>query len=447
MKTKSLALWLLALPAILLAQTQPQKTSLSLNEAVKMATTQSEKALLADTKVTTKELSAQSVKMNAYPDLTMNGQYLRLTNAKIHMKSSGSSSEGESGSEGGSTPKVNQLVFGQAAVSVPVFSGFKLKNSIKAANKTTDAERFNAAHSKELIAMEVVEYYADLYKVQKSIELLQERLKGSEQRVKDFTNMEENGLIARNDLLKAQLTNSQIKLSLEEAQKNERVINYYLITLLKLPVDTKLAVTPENLDRSVFGTKINAEADAIASRNDLKALEMNHQAAESQIKVAKADYYPSLALTGGYVAMDLQNVVRVENAMNFGVGVSYNLSSIFKNGKAVKEAKSRAKEIELQKQILTDSAKEEIVKASEEYNLAVKQDAVLNEAEGQAAENYRIVKDKYDNGLVDTNDLLEADVDDLNAKINRAYSQANIALHYYQLLEANGQLTQTFNLN
>lgn len=447
MKTKSLALWLLALPAISLAQTQPQKTSLSLNEAVKMATTQSEKALLADTKVTTKELSAQFVKMNAYPDLKMNGQYLRLTNAKIHMKSSGSSSEGESGSEGGSTPKVNQLVFGQAAVSVPVFSGFKLKNSIKAANKTTDAERFNAAHSKELIAMEVVEYYADLYKVQKSIELLQERLKGSEQRVKDFTNMEENGLIARNDLLKAQLTNSQIKLSLEEAQKNERVINYYLITLLKLPADTKLAVTPENLDRSVFGTKINAEADAIASRNDLKALEMNHQAAESQIKVAKADYYPSLALTGGYVAMDLQNVVRVENAMNFGVGVSYNLSSIFKNGKAVKEAKSRAKEIELQKQILTDSAKEEIVKASEEYNLAVKQDAVLNEAEGQAAENYRIVKDKYDNGLVDTNDLLEADVDDLNAKINRAYSQANIALHYYQLLEANGQLTQTFNLN
>jgi len=57
------------------------------------------------------------------------------------------------------------------------------------------------------------------------------------------------------------------------------------------------------------------------------------------------------------------------------------------------------------------------------------------------------VKDKYDNGLSDTNDLLEADVDDLNAKINVAYSKANIVLKYYQLLEANGQLTQSFKFN
>jgi hypothetical protein len=29
------------------------------------------------------------------------------------------------------------------------------------------------------------------------------------------------------------------------------------------------------------------------------------------------------------------------------------------------------------------------------------------------SENYRIIKDKYDNGLSDTNDLLEADVEQL----------------------------------
>ncbi|RZJ69726.1 TolC family protein [Flavobacterium sp.] len=429
------------------SQLQAQKKSLSLNEAVKMAVTNSNQAVLADTKVTTASFETQSVKMNQYPDLKISGQYMRLTNADINLKSSSESNSGEDTQEGASSPKVNQLILGQANLSVPIFSGGKLRNSIKSSENRYRSEQANAAHSKEQVAMEVVQYYADLYKVQKSIELLRESIKSQKQRVTDFTNMEENGLIARNDLLKAQLAQSRVQISLDEAEKNERVINYYLVTLLKLPAGTQMQVTPENIDRDVFEMRLNSEGQAIESRKDLEALSYAKKASEDEVKVAKADYYPTLALTGGYIFADLQNVVRIENAMNVGVGLSYNISSIFKNGSSVKAAKSRTAELEQQQAILTDEIKQEVVRANEDYQLSLKQDKVYNEAVGQADENFRIVKDKYDNGLVDTNDLLEADVDDLNAKINVAYSQANIVLKYYELLEANGQLTQSFKLN
>lgn len=443
MKISKLSALVVALFGVFSAQAQ--KTSLSLDEAVKMAVTSSNRALLADTKVNTANYETQFVKMNQYPDLKISGQYLRLANADINLKSSGSS-DGENSGES-SSPKVNQLIFGQASLSMPIFSGGKLRNSIKASENLYKSEVASAAHSKEEIAMQVVQYYADLYKVQKSIELLRESLKSSKQRVTDFTNMEENGLIARNDLLKAQLTESKIQLSLDEAEKNERVINYYLVTLLKLPTSTQLEISPENVSTDLFSTTLNSQDQALESRKDLQALEYAKKASEDQIKLAKADYYPSLALTGGYVALDLENVVRVQNAMNVGVGISYNLSSIFKNGKNVKTAKSRAKEVEQQQALLTDQIKEEVVKADEDYKLALKQDKVYDQAVNQADENFRIVKDKYDNGLVDTNDLLDADLDDLNAKINLAYSKANIVLKYYELLEANGQLTQSFKVN
>jgi outer membrane protein TolC len=42
----------------------------------------------------------------------------------------------------------------------------------------------------------------------------------------------------------------------------------------------------------------------------------------------------------------------------------------------------------------------------------------------QASENYRIIKDKYDNGLSDTNDLLEADVEQLGSNINKTLARA-----------------------
>jgi outer membrane protein TolC len=59
--------------------------------------------------------------------------------------------------------------------------------------------------TKEEVAMIVVNYYASLYKAQKTVELLKENQKSAQQRVTDFLQLEKNGIIPRNDLLKAQL--------------------------------------------------------------------------------------------------------------------------------------------------------------------------------------------------------------------------------------------------
>jgi hypothetical protein len=53
-------------------------------------------------------------------------------------------------------------------------------------------------------------------------------------------------------------------------------------------------------------------------------------------------------------------------------------------------------------------------KVTEDYDLALKQNLVSTIAVEQASENYRIFRDKYD-GLSDTNDLLEADVEQLGS--------------------------------
>lgn len=426
-----------------------QKTSMSLHDAVAMALEKSDEVGLANAKTTTKKYELQSVKNNRYPDVKVSGQYMRLTNADIKQGSVlNSSNENSTTTTAKKEPaKVDQLMLGQANLSLPIFSGFKLKNSIKASEKLYQAESANAVYTKEETALQVIEYYAQLYKTQKAVELFRESLKRSQQRVTDFTALEQNGLIARNDLLKSQLQVSKIQLSLDDAEKDLRLINYRLITLLKLPAETQIEVSPANIDANLFNNAVKSESEALQSRKDLQAVQLLGQAAQANIKVAKAGYYPSLALSGGYIALDLNNVITVKNAMNVGVGLSYNLSSIFKNGDEVKAAKSKALEAQTQAAILTDRIKTEIMSAQEEYNLSVKQDKVYNESVQQASENYRIVKDKYDNGLADTNDLLEADVDQLGAQVNQANAKANVALKYYELLNASGQLLQSFNFS
>jgi outer membrane protein len=432
------------LPALLLLgfttiQAQEKKI-LSLKAAVEMAVANSDAASLAKAKTETSKLELDVTKNNRYPSVKASGQYMKLSSANVD-----SNLQSNNGSSEPSAPlKVDQLMLGQVNASLPLFNGFKLTNSIRESESLYKAQTYSEKHSKEQIGLEVVELFANLYKAQQMSDLIEDNLKTADQRVKDFTAMEENGLIARNDLLKAQLQQSNVQLSLDNARKNTAIANHKLVTLLKLPETTEIEIDIDAVKRDMASNQGNVSQ---GERNDLKSLELKKQAAESGIRIAKSSYYPSLSLTGGYIAFDLNNVLTVTNAMNVGVGVSYDLSSIFKNSKNVKLAKSRVTETEIAVSQLNDDIREEIFQAQQNYGLSQKQSLVYEKAVEQSAENYRIVKDKYDNSLADTNDLLEADFQQLQAKINQALSKADVAQKYYELQFASGKLTSSLNIS
>lgn len=416
-----------------------EKTSLTLDDAVKMAWEKSDEVTLANTKVNTKKYELRSTKNNQYPDLKASGQFQRLAGADVNLKMNQ-----DNGS--GSAPNVDQLMLGQLSASLPVFAGFKIQNSIKLSENLYQAEVANSLKTKEDIALRVVKNYSDLYKTQKTIELLNENQKQAKQRVADFIELEKNGIIPRNDLLKSQLLVSKIQLSIDEANKNLNILNYHLTTLLKLDSSTKITVGENDFINYKTDNIPSNEQPALQNRKDLEALRYQEKASESSIKMAKSAYYPTVSLLGGYAAVDVRNILTVQNAMNFGVGVSYDLSGILKKGADIKHAQSKADEVKSSEEILTNYIKIEVQQAIENYNLALKQSSVYDLALEQASENYRILKDKFDNGLADTNDLLEADVEQLSAKVNTATSKADIIQSYYEMLSATGQLSQSFNL-
>ncbi|WP_339920314.1 TolC family protein [uncultured Flavobacterium sp.] len=417
-----------------------EKTSLTLGEAIHLAWAKSNEVSLANTKVSTKKHELQSVKNSQYPDLKISGQYQRLTQASIDFKINKSS-------DAQPLPVVDQLMIGQVSASLPVFSGFKIQNTIKAYDNMYQAETAAAMQTKEEVAMMVVNYYASLYKAQKTVELLKENQKSAKQRVSDFLELEKNGIIPRNDLLKSQLQVSKVQLSLDRAISELNTVNFELVSLLKMDAKTKLEIKESDFADFLMTNIPTNDELALGNRKDLESIRLQEKASLANVQMAKSGYYPSISIIGGYTALDLKNVITVQNAMNIGVGVSYDLSGILKNGTNVKIAESKALEIQNSEMMLTDYIKIQVQKAIEDYDLALKQDLVYNQAVEQASENYRIIKDKYDNGLSDTNDLLEADVEQLGSNINKTLARANVIQKYYELLSVSGQLNQTFNLS
>jgi outer membrane protein TolC len=66
---------------------------------------------------------------------------------------------------------------------------------------------------------------------------------------------------------------------------------------------------------------------------------------------------------------------------------------------------------------------------------------VLRVSVQQAEENYRIVKNKFDNSLATTTDLLDADIAQLQARLSYTLSRADAFVAYHKLLQTSGLLS------
>lgn len=409
-----------------------QETNVSLQEVIQQSLQNNKSVKVAEAAKNTSEYKVQSAKNNRLPDISLSGQYMHLfttTNVdiKLPMQSSG----------GGMGVEPNQLLLGQASASVPVFAGFKIKNAIKSSELMVDLSNLQIEATKENVVWQAINLYFGLYKTQRSIDVLNENLVRANQRVKDFQNFLDNGIIARNDLLRAKLQASNVQVAIDEAETQYKNINYRL-NLLTGQDETKIV----HVDNVETLKTINQNSQDYVNRTDVKSYDVKNQIADSQIKIAKAAYYPQLAVSAGYIAMDIDKVASVTNATNVGVGLKYDLSSLYKNKAEVEIAKAQKLENEMQKETTIDKAKVEMNEAFQKYDLAKKKNNVYKEAVEQANENYRIVKDKNDNGLADTDDLLEADVQQLQAKINQVVGDADEQLAIYEYYYTTGILLE-----
>lgn len=413
--------------------------NITLTEAVQLGVRNSKLLLQSQAKSAIAEATLKQFKERRLPNASISGSYLRVTKPTLAVLFNTNSS----GSSGSAAPDVSQAAYALGNVSYTLFDGFKNSAAIQSARYLKQAADFDETTDRQQVMQNIIAAYANLYKANNSVTLVKDNLNQAHQRMLDFERLEQNGLIARNDLLKVKLQESNIQLSLLDAESDLHIANLNMNLLLGLDEKTVLL-----LDSSSFVLTKEAqtlsywEQQAADNRADFKAIGLRLKAANANIKSAKGGYYPSLSLTGGYVALNVPNLIRVSDAWNGGIGLKYNISSLWKTGSEVNLAKAQMMQTQAAQDLLSDQIKLQLYQSYEAYLLSIKKIEVFEVAIQQANENYKIVNNKYKNSLATTTDLLDADVQQLQARLNLAYANADAVVAYHKLLQAAGILQQ-----
>ena len=410
---------------------------LALQDAIGMSIGNSKQLKASKARIDIALAQVKEAEDNRLPNFSLSSAYLRLNRPTIDLKTKSTSTTG------GSAPVVSSALYGIANISYPIYEGGRIRYGIESAKYLEEATRLDAENDKEAVILNTLNAYANLFRAAATIEVVKESLASSRERDSTFSRLEQNGLLARNDLLKTELQTSNLELSLLDAENNWRLANINMDLMLGLPENTELIVDTNSVKKE-YSLKNMAEYEQLAlqNRKDIQAISFRKKATAVAIRSANAEGYPSIALTGGYIAANIPGFVTITNAVNVGVGVQYNLASLWKTNTKLLQAKARQQELSANEEQLFDAVRVQVSRDYQNYLLGQKRIEVYQKAFQQAAENFRITKNKYDNSLSSVTDLLDADVALVQAKLNVSLSRADAILSYNKLLYAAGLLTE-----
>jgi outer membrane protein len=217
---------------------------------------------------------------------------------------------------------------------------------------------------------------------------------------------------AQSELIKSE---NNLQITLTRLAKTVGIRGGYVI---KEPVERKDVQTPEEIfsamDISVNDCKLPM-ADclkeiAMTERAEIKALTIQKQIAEDEVKYKKGSYWPSLSLEGEYFRQENEpdTAFGLEERIYGGVKLDF---PFFEGGlrrAEVREAKARLRQAELG---LSDLKNEIGVEVENTY-LAIKREAALiKQVEAEMAfarENYKSVTKQFEYGIADSIDTIDA---------------------------------------
>lgn len=326
----------------------------------------------------------------------------------------------------------------------PIYQGGKIQYNIRKADLQKQITALNTANDQAEIKLVLLQQYMDLFSFYKQREVLAQNIEESERRLKDISRMKSEGLLTRNDELRSELQLTNDRLLYQEADNSIAITSQQLDILLGL--DESLQIVPDTtLLYKAVGLQDYETYVQLASENypGMQIARRDILLAENDIKLVKANYLPNLLLrAGNTLARPLSTTLAdmYNNNWNVALSLSYNLSSLYQNKHRMHEVKQIVQLRQTAEEQLMQDIRINVKAAYIRHKEALNRVEALKLSVKQAAENYRIVQNRYLNQLSILTDLLDASSVRLTAELQLTVARTQTVYTYYELQRACGNL-------
>lgn len=272
---------------------------------------------------------------------------------------------------------------------------------------SVEAKRFDAETAANRVAVEFVNAYLDLLEAERMVTVLEKETERLTAHTKNAEKLYAEGVITKNDFLQASVRLADARQRLL-AGRNARLIGAARINnMLARPLD--MPVNPvESLSLGMESPWMESPfAEALKNRPEVKSLDAALRASALREDSKRSEYYPRFFLRGGYDFTENRYQLH-EGNWSVTAGMSMSLFSGGATNAELKRLKSGLRILEEQRAKLLDDIRLQVEMASLGLSTARERLPIAKEALGQAEENLRIARVRYEAGDATGADVLDA---------------------------------------
>jgi outer membrane protein TolC len=341
-------------------------------------------------------------------------------------------------------PNIPDNLRARAGLSFPLYTGGRVGSAISAAESQRTAAENDVTGGTADLVLEVSTAYWSLVTARESARVLSEAVTSFEAHLGDARNRQEQGMVARNELLAVQVERDRAELSRLQPASAAEVANANLLRLLDLPGATRVEpVEPLAAPATPAVETETLVAAAFEHRPELMAVRARARAAEAAVRVARAASLPQAGLTAGYDyarpnTRVLPLVAEWQGTWSVSASVAWTVFDGRRTSAAAAEAEARAQALRDQLKDLEGRLRLEVTTRALELGTAQAAVVVAERNLEAAKENLRVSQDRYREGVIASSDLLDAETALLRAGLDRTAAVTQVHMARASLARASG---------
>ncbi|HPY96089.1 MAG TPA: TolC family protein [Candidatus Cloacimonadota bacterium] len=444
MKSKKVHLVLFLLSCLFVSM-----PALSLNEAIDMAKKNNKQFLGQAEDVEMAEYLYQDVRGMLLPQISLNGSVQKSKTYLPDVTQTGFSFNNVT-SESNLASTLDKLLLpgksteeasiaAQLKAQQVLFSGGKLINGIKVAQKYRNLQKKTYELQEEQLVFDITKAYYELVLLNEVVNIQREALDLANSHFQRVQNLNENGLVSEYDLLRADLEVSKLAPALEDIE-NKFVIAQTNFKRQIGELSSDDLVFDDKLEKVTVPSLTLDEAinNGLENRIELYLSDLSVEMYQVKHNAEKGNYLPNVLLTADITKFSSTKEFEIKSE-NFGT--QYSAGIVFQiplftgmsNNAKIQQTKHELKKAELGNMDAKDLIKLEITNNWQSLQTAVQQLNVQEKNIKTAEKGYEIANERYENNIGIQLEILDAQTQLNGAKVSyiQALYQLNIAVNSF----------------
>ena len=323
------------------------------------------------------------------------------------------SSTGQYGSNNGSN-STNYSI----SSNVALYNGQKLQNRIKLAELDLQAGKYYSETVKESVELNILNAYLQVLYAYESVSNAEKQIDATTSQLTLANERMELGVISKSDYLQIKSELATEKSTLADAQSQLAIDKVTLMQLMELPVNDNFEIKSPNLDSLMVQNKRPNALEiynlALGIKPQIKNAELTREGAALDVKIAKADYLPTLSMNAGLsssfssLTTESGYASQLKNKINPAVGLSLSIP-VFQKKQVktnVQIAAIAVSDAELDEINTKNELRKSIEQACVDVVSAQSKYAASLEENQASKESYDVSTEKFKQGLMNSVDYL-----------------------------------------